>query len=126
MSGRKSPLPKYQIVTQGDMSQATVLSAITNIEYIDNVGIQVNITSGSPTGTFDVTISGDHFEVNKVVQTAGTFIALGTIYRATITSGSPATIYFDLSFLSAPYVQLLWTKGSGAGNFDAFIVGKMA
>lgn len=125
MSGRKNPLPKFKIVTQGDMSQSTVVSTITTIEYQDNIGIQVNITSGSASGTFDVAISGDHFEVNGNVTVAGTFVTLGTPYQAVVTSGSPSTIYFDLNQLSAPYIRLLWTKTSGSGAFDAFIVGKM-
>lgn len=125
MSGRKNALAKFKIVSQGDMSQSTVISSITNIEFMDNLGIQVNVTSGSASGTFDVTISADHVEVNGVVTVAGTFIPLGGSYQATVTSGSPANIYFDLNQLSAPYIRLLWTKSSGTGNFDAFIVGKM-
>lgn len=125
MSGRKDSLVKFQIVNQGDLSQATVISAITNIQYMDNIGIQINITSGSATGAFDAQISADHFEVGGNVKVAGTFISLGSTYTATVTSSSPSNIYFDLTQLSAPYVQLLWTRVSGSGRFDAFIVGKM-
>lgn len=124
MSGRKDSLVKYQIVKSGDLSQASVISAITNIQYMDNIGIQVNITSGSPNGSFNAQVSADHMEVNKVVTVAGTFISLSSQYAATVTSGSPSSIYFDLTQLSAPYVQLLWTRVSGSGTFDAFVVGK--
>lgn len=124
MSGRKDSLAKYQIVTAGDMS-GNVTSLITNIQFMDNIGIQLNITSGTPSGTFDVQVSADHFEVNKVVVVPGTFISLGTPYRATIVSGSPSSVYFDLTQLSAPYVQLLYTRSGGSGTFNAYIVGKM-
>lgn len=125
MSGRKNALPKFKIVSAGDQSQATVTSSVTNIEFMDNIGIQVNILTGTASGTFDVQISADHFEVNQNVQTAGNWISLGTPYTATVTSGSPANIYFDLNQLSAPWVRLLYTKSSGTGTFDAFIAGKM-
>jgi hypothetical protein len=133
MSGRKNSLSKFQIVAAGDMSLQRP-SSITNIQYMDNIGIQVNITSGSASGTFDVTISADHFAVTsitgngtgtEIVTVPGTFITLGAPYQAVITSGSPTNIYFDLTQLSAPYIRLLWTPSSGSGTFDAFLVGKM-
>lgn len=125
MSGRKDALGKFQIVTAGDQSLATVTSLITNISYMDNVGIQVNIATGTASGTFDVQVSADHVEVNQVVTVAGNWVSLGTIYTATVTAGNPSNIYFDLNQLSAPYVRLLWTKTSGTGTFNAYIVGKM-
>jgi hypothetical protein len=126
MSGRKNFLNNYQIVSAGDLSQATVTSSVVNIQGLDNVGIQANITSGTASGTFDVQISADHKEdSNGNIITAGNWIELGTPYQATITSGSPANVYFDLNQLSSPFVRLLWTKSSGTGAFDAFAVGKM-
>lgn len=125
MSGRKNVLGKFQIVTAGDQSLATVASTITNIQGMDNLGIQVHIASGTASGTFDVQISADHVEINGVVTTVGNWVSLGSTYTATVTSGSPADIYFDLNQLSAPYIRLLYTKTSGTGTFNAFIVGKM-
>ncbi len=125
MSGRKNALTKYQIVTAGDQSQATVASTVTTIEFMDNIGIQVNILTGTASGTFDVQVSADHVEINGNVKTIGNWISIGSPYTATVTSGSPANIYFDLNQLSSPYVRLLWTKSSGTGTFDAFICGKM-
>lgn len=122
MSGRKDFLNKFQSVTQGDMSLATVTSAVTNIQTLDNIGIQANITTGSPTGTFAVQCSADYQQVGTVVTNAGNWI---TITSQAITSGSPAQTYFDLNQLSSLWIRLLYTKGSGTGNFDAFVVGKM-
>lgn len=107
------------------MSQATVISSITNIQGLDNIGIQVNLLTGTPTGTFDVQISGDHAEVNGVVTNAGNWVSLGTDYTVAITSGDPTNVYFDLNQLSSPFIRLLYTKSGGTGTFDAWIVGKM-
>lgn len=125
MSGRKNFLNNFKITSAGDQSQATVTSSVVNIQGLDNVGIQVNILTGTATGTFDVQISADHVEVNGREKTAGNWIALGSAYQVAITSGSPANVYFDLTQLSAPFVRLLWTKGSGTGTYDAFVVAKM-
>lgn len=125
MSGRKDFRSKYILVSAGDMSQATVTSAAVGIHTFDNIGIQVNITAGTPTGAFDVQVSADHNERNGQIITAGTWISIGTAYTATITSGSPSNVYFDLNQLSSQFVRLLYTKTSGTGTFDAFLVGKM-
>lgn len=125
MSGRKNALLSYKIVSAGDQSQATVTSAITSIEFLDNIGVQFNVLTGTASGTLDVQVSADHREANGVVTVAGNWISLGTPYTATITSGSPANVYFDLNQLSAPYIRLLYTKSGGTGTFDAFVVGKM-
>lgn len=126
MSGRKNFLNNKQIITAGDASQATVTSLVLNIQGLDNIGIQANIASGTPTGTFDVQVSADHKEDNLGnVITAGNWVSIGTTYRQAITSGSPAQTYFDLNQLSSQYVRLLYTKGSGTGSIDAFAVGKM-
>ena len=116
----------FKLVSAGDMTQATVTSQVVNIQPMDNIGIQVNITAGSPSGTFDVQISADHVEQNGQVITAGNWISLGTPYTATIVSGSPANIYWDITEISSQYIRLLYTKSSGTGTvtFDAFIVAK--
>lgn len=129
MSGRKNNISKKQIVSAGDMSQATVISTIINIQGLDDIGIQVNILTGTATGTFDVRISADHTQSPAGAElVAGTFNKLGSPYTAALTSGvfSDATgsLYFDLFGISAPYIELLYTKTSGTGTFDAFITGK--
>lgn len=125
MSGRKNFLNHFKAVSAGDMSLSTVTSPVVNIQGLDNIGIQINILSGTPNGTFDVQISADHQEVNGVVTNAGNWVNLGTPYTATIASGAPANIYYDLNQLSSCFVRLLYTKSSGTGSFDAWFVGKM-
>lgn len=130
MSGRKNHLSPYYIVSSGDVSLATVTSAVTNIQGLDNIGIQVNILTGSnAAGTFDVQVSADHVEVNGLVKVAGTWNKLGTPYAGTISSSvftdGTASCYFDLNQLSSQYVRLLYTKSSGTGTFEAIVVGKM-
>jgi len=125
MPGNKNALARTTIVSAGDMSQATVTSSVGKIEFLDNIGIQVNITAGTPSGAFDVQVSADHTEDNLGnVTNAGNWISLGSTYTSTITSGSPSNVYFDLYGLSSLFIRLLYTKSSGTGTFNAYLVGK--
>lgn len=123
MSGRKNQLSKFKIVSAGDMSQATVTSTVVNIQGLDNIGIQVNILTGTANGTLSVQTSIDHAEGTAVAT--GNWVSLPSTYTQTIASGSPANVIWDLNQISAPFIRLLYTKTSGTGTFDAFVCGKM-
>lgn len=118
---RKNNLLKWQAITSGDMSQSTITSTITNIEYLDNIGAQANYT-GSPVGTLSVQVSLDHAQdQNGNVTVAGSW---AQITSAAI-PGSTTPIIFDLNQLSAPWMRIVYTKISGTGTLDVFITGKM-
>ena len=52
-------------------------SAVSNIQYMDNIGYQYNITSGAPSGTFSVQVSADYQQDPEgVVTNPGNWIAL--------------------------------------------------
>lgn len=122
MSVSKRTLPSYKLVAAGDMS-ASITSLATNIQQVDNVGIQLNFT-GSPTGTFSVQVSADHTEdVNKNVIVAGHWESL-TLSPTPTASGTSGDIYIDLNQLSAPWVRIVYTRSSGTGSLDAYVTGK--
>lgn len=102
---------------------SNITSPITGIQFMDNIGIQVNVLSGTPTGTLSVQVSGDHAASlpSGVTTTAGNWITLTT---GAITSGSPAQTFFNLNLLAAPFVRVIYTASSGSGTCDIFIVGK--
>ncbi len=134
MSGRKNVLPVYQVIVAGDMSLTSVTSSITEIKYLDNVGIQLQWT-GSPVGYFQVQVSADHNEnaVGRGTTSTGQFVPLvvsflssGIMVQSTdipTSSGSP--IYLDLTQLSAPYIRVVYTKTSGSGTLSGYITSKM-
>lgn len=131
MSGRKSNLSKYSIITAGSMA-TSLTSAVTNIEWLDNTAFQINFT-GSPVGTFQAQVSADYEQdFNGNVINAGNWIAVpltyflsGTLTTATTVPtsvGSP--IYLDLNQMSAPWIRLVYTRTSGTGTANAFVTGK--
>lgn len=122
MSGRKGALARFQNITNGAMT-GDITSVATNIEFLDNIGIQLNFT-GSPTGSFDVQISADHQEVNGNVTVAGNWVDL-VLSPAPAASGSADSIYIDMTQLSAPWLRVKYTFSSGTGTLNSFIVGKM-
>lgn len=119
----KNQLLSYKISTAQSLA-ASGNSAVTNIQFLDNIGIQVNILSGTPTGSFQVQISADYKQDNNGnVLVAGNWIDLTTAILA-VTAGSPAQLYFDLNQLSSPWIRLRYVRTSGTGTADAFITAK--
>lgn len=130
---RKNNLRLYQSITNGNMASASLTSAVTNIQWLDNIGIQLNFT-GSPVGDFAVQVSADYAQDdNGNVTNPGNWVPLTLTYlvgstfvsaQSVPTSvGSP--IYLDLNELSCPWIRVVYTKTSGTGTLNAFITAKM-
>jgi hypothetical protein len=116
-------LPKFQIITDGDMSTTSITSTVSNIEYIDNIGIQL-IWTGSPTGTVAVQVSVNHAQdAYGNVTVAGTWTQLVFSSDAS-PAGSASNFYYNAVSIAAPWIRVVYTKGSGTGTLNAFICGK--
>jgi hypothetical protein len=130
MSGRKNALLSFKSIVAGDMSQATVVSSVLDIQFLDNIGMQFNVASGSPTGTITVEVSADYLQdsLGNVI-TNGNWITLlqpnGTPVQVSIVAGSPAQSYLDLQELSCPFIRAKYTRTSGSGSLNAFFTAKM-
>lgn len=129
---KKNQLTKFQTITSGNMASASLTSTVTNIEFLDDVGIQFNFT-GAPVGTLAVQVSADYAQDNQGnVTNSGNWVPLTFTYwtgSAFVTDfsiptsvGSP--VYLDLALLSAPWIRSVYTKTSGTGTLNAFITAK--
>lgn len=119
----KNILTPFQNIVSGDMSQASITSSVTTIQYLDNIGVQLNF-SGSPVGTFAIQVSADYKQdANGNVMNAGNWIPV-TLSPAPVASGSPGQIYLDLNQLSSPYLRVVYTKTSGTGTLQGYVTGK--
>lgn len=132
MAGRKNNLKQFQTITNGDMSQASITSSTTDIQFLDNIGIQLNWT-GAPVGNFQVQVSADHNQdLSGNVSSSGNWIpvivsywtgsAVATGVSIPTSVGSP--IYLDLNQLSSPYIRIVYARTSGSGTLNAFITAK--
>ncbi len=123
MSSRKNILPPASIVTAGDMSQASLTSLVTNIQYLDNICVELVFT-GTPTGTFEIQGSLDYQrDLNGNVTNAGHWVPI-TLPTPPIASGAAGDILIDMNQLSFPYIRVVYTRTSGSGSLNAYIGGK--
>lgn len=130
---KKNTLLKFNSIANGVMTGTTVLtSAVTSIQFLDDIGIQLNWT-GAAVGNFRVQVSADHAQDSQAnVTVAGNWCpllftywngsAFVTSYDLPTTLGSP--IYLDLALLSAPWIRVLYTNASSTGVLNAFITAK--
>lgn len=102
---------------------ANVTSAVTNIQFLDNIGVQFNFT-GTPTGTFSVEISADYEQdTNGNVTNAGNWVSL-VLSPIPAAAGAADSIYIDITQISAPWVRAKYTRTSGTGTLNGFITAK--
>ena len=121
---RKSNLLKFHNIVAGDLS-TTITSAVTSIQWLDNIGVQLNITTSSASGTFTVQVSADYAQDELGnVQNAGNWVPI-LFPTPPITTGVNETIYIDLNQLSAPWIRVVYTPTSGTGTIDGYITGKV-
>jgi hypothetical protein len=100
----------------------TRTSAVTNIQRMDSVGIQVDIASADAVGTLSVQVSADYDQdAQGNVLAAGSWIELTS---QAIAAGQPSATYFNLPNLSAPWIRLVWTYTSGTGTITAAVTAK--
>jgi hypothetical protein len=111
MSGRKSQLNPYHLVVAGDMS-GSITSSQTNIQYLDNVGVQFVFT-GTPTGNFFVDLSIDNKTWTPIIFSG-----------QPAASGSDGNVYLDINQVSAPYIRVRYVVTSGSGTLDVWITSK--
>jgi hypothetical protein len=115
--------PPVKILTDGDMSLASLTSSVFETKLQDNIGIQVNFT-GTPTGAFAVQVSLDY-----EVATGGRVLNPGTwnslpLSPAVTASGSAGSAYIGINQLAAPYVRVVYTRTSGSGTLQIYGTGK--
>lgn len=122
MSSRKNTLLKFQTITNGDMSTAAITSSVTSIQFLDNIGVQVNWTGTAPVGTIAVQVSADYAadEFGNVTNAGNWF----TLPVSPAVSGGTGSVYVDLNQMSAPWLRVVYTKTSGTGTLNAFITAK--
>lgn len=118
----KKSLLNFKNIIFGDMS-GNVTSAISNIQFLDNIGFQLHFT-GTPTGTFSVEISANYAQDSQgVVTNVGNWVALN-LSSSPAASGAAGDIYLDLNQLSAPWIRVKYTFASGTGTLNGWIAAK--
>lgn len=129
MSGRKLILSSegYQLPDDAgnlDISMgASFNSKAMKIELFDDMGIQMNCV-GTPSGTFAVSVSNDHKELNGTVVRVGNFIPLSLPQVPTV-SGSTAYLGVNVQLLGFLWFRVEYTRTGGTGTCNLWLAAKM-
>lgn len=101
-----------------------LVSPVTQIEFMDNIGVQLNFTTSDAVGTFNVQVSMDHTQDQYGnVTNAGNWINLA-LSPSPVAASADNQIFIDLNQLSAPYLRVIYTRVSGSGTLNGYICGK--
>lgn len=120
---RKNVLLPHEIIPAGTDLAEEIISEPTNIQYQDNIGLEVAFDSLDAVGLLQVQVSLSYQrDTNGRVLNEGKWT---TIASQAIAAAEPETTVFDLNQLSAPWIRLLWSYTSGTGEMVATITGKM-
>lgn len=112
--GVKKLLPYYSIVTNGVMTGTSVVtSSVTNIQNLDDIGIQVAWTS-TAVGVIEVQCSVDNV----------TFYALTFDPVLTQPAGSAGGYLIDLQQVPFLWLRVQYTNSAGSGVLNVGICGK--
>lgn len=103
---------------------ASVESNPIHIQYEDNIGLEF-VWTGTPTGTFGVSVSN-----SASLSTTGG-ISGGTWTPLTLTTpdvpqavGAAGNGFIDLNQLGAAFLKVTYTAGSGTGSLTVTMTGK--
>lgn len=119
----KMPLFSAALGNQTMTGTNTLTSPVINLRFLDNLGVQLHFT-GTPNGTFQVQVSGDHEQDPQgVVTVQGTFVPV-TLSPVPVAAGAPDDIYIDLNQLSAPWVRVQYVNSSSVGVLSGFATAK--
>ncbi len=107
MSGRKNFLAPFDIFT-ADAMVGTLTSPPTNIQHLDDIGIQL-VWTGNGEGTFDIQVSATYEQdTNGNVTNPGTWTSL-TLSPSITAAGTPDSAYIDITQHSAPWIRTVFT-----------------
>lgn len=120
MASTKNILRKYQILTAQSISASFTGATPVNIQYLDNIAIQLNITTSDGIGTFLVQASIDY---DPNTHDSGNWVNLVLSPSPTVASANNV-ILLDLNQLSFPWIRVSYSRTSGTGTVSGFISGK--
>jgi hypothetical protein len=103
---------------------ADVESNPIHIQYEDNIGLEF-VWTGTPTGTFGVSVSNSATLSATGGITGGTWTPLSlTSPDVPAASGSAGNGFIDLNQLGAAFLKVTYSASSGTGSLTVTMTGK--
>lgn len=119
MSGKKALLP-YKLVDAESMG-ATVTSDPTNVQYLDNIGLQVTAT-GTPTGTISVEATASSEDPRDGSAAQWDELTFDPVLPAI--AGAPISFLINLNQIPFSRIRVVYTRTSGTGVLNVTVAGK--
>ena len=120
---RKLVVPPFKDPSMSAQSMvANITGTPVNVQFTDNVGIQVSWTGSNPIGTIGIQVSLDYNQNTKT----GTWTPIQTTPGTPLTvtpAGSAGNAYVDLNQLSAPWIQVTYTTAGGSSGALTAVIG---
>lgn len=123
---RKNAILPLVIMDAVDLEESQV-SSVVNIQWLDNIGIQVDVTGSTADGTFTVQVSNTYkLNPDGSVRDAGTWVDLTTPAPIEIVDAEPQPIFIDVNQSGAAAIRLVFepAEGAGAGTATARLTAK--
>lgn len=114
--------PPTNVITNGDMSAASLTSTPMVIQQLSLISFQAVWTGTSPVGTLQVQVSND-FALNGdgSIRNAGTWTNLGS---TSAVSGNSGNLEISLHDIPSYAIRIVYTKASGTGTLNVIICAK--
>lgn len=126
MSSSRPIFAPYPVITNGDMSQATIISKVTVIQNLSMASYDISWTGTAPVGTLTVQVSNTFTQnADGSVRTAGNWTTL-TLSTPTTVSGATGNGFIDIDANAGYAIRLVYTRTSGTGVLNATINGKVS
>jgi hypothetical protein len=123
MSSRPLMQP-FSVITNGDMSQASLTSIPTIKSNMSMVSYGVSWAGTAPVGTVTVQVSNDYSEnADGTVRHAGTWTTL-VLSAPTNVSGNTGNGFIDV-VTGAYAIRLVYTRTSGTGVLQVIVKGQV-
>lgn len=115
----------YQLEDAKTMG-ASFTTSPTLVKYLDNCAYQINFTTSDAVGIFEVEASLDYSvnEVTNSVENSGTWVALDLSGGTPFAASANDQILINLNQLPFNAIRVKYTRTSGTGACDIFIMAR--
>ena len=125
MSSRPQFSP-YSVVTNGDMSLATIISKVTIIQKLSMISYDISWAGVAPAGPVTVQVSNTYSQNSDgSVHNPGNWTTL-ILGSPTTISGNTGNGFIDIDATAGYAVRLVYTRTSGSGLLNVTVAGKVA
>ncbi len=117
-------LPPQPVIVNGNMANATIISAVTVIQNTSMISYDISWSGSSPVGAMTVQVSDSYSQnADGSVRNAGSWTTVPLSSPASV-SGNTGNGFVEV-VTGAYAVRLVYTKASGTGTMQAIVSGKV-